>query len=104
MSVWEESKDSYSGLQCNFQPRCIWCDLPMQLFDIKLIQFLIPDGMQDRRGNAIDVVMWCENCGFTDVFGVAVSQKHRKKIEDKIIEGIKEKEFTHVVMEKEANT
>lgn len=103
MSVWSESKDSYSGLQCNFKPHCIWCDLPMKLFDIKLLKFSIPDGTEDKNSNAIDVVMWCEECGFTDVFGVAVSPEHRQRIEDKILKGIDEKEFSHVVIEKEAN-
>lgn len=101
MSVWEEDKSSYSGLKCNFRPHCIWCDIPMELFDIKLLHFSTADGTLDKNSNAIDVVLYCPGCGWTDVFGVAVSAEHGKKLKDKFIRGIERKKFSHVVLEEE---
>lgn len=99
MSVWEEDELSYSGLKCNFHPHCIWCDIPMKLFDIKLLHFPTNDGTPNWNSNAIDVVMYCPECGYIDVFGVAISAKHGKEVKDKFIKGIKEKIFSHVVYE-----
>lgn len=99
MSVWEEDKLSYSGLKCNFRPRCIWCDVPMELFDIKLLRFSTDDGTSDENSNAIDVVLYCFECGYSDIFGVAISPEHGKKMKNKILKGIKNKEFSHVVKE-----
>ena len=101
MSVWEEDKLSYSELKCNFHPRCIWCDVPMELFDIKLLRFSTDDATPNLNSNAIDVVLYCLGCGYTDVFGVAVSAKHGKKIKNKLLKGIENKEFSHVVYEEE---
>lgn len=100
MSVWEEDSTTYSGLKCNFHPLCIWCKLPMELFDIKLLKFALDNSKSiERNSNAIDVVMFCPHCGYADTFGVAVSAEHGKKIKDKILKGIEEKTFTHVVSE-----
>lgn len=99
MSVWGEDKLSYSELRCNFHPRCIWCDVPMELFDIKLLHFSTGDGTPDLNSNAIDVVMYCTKCGYIDVFGVAVSAEHGKRMKNKLLRGIENKEFNHVVKE-----
>jgi len=101
MSVWEEDKLSYSGLKCNFHPRCFFCDLPMELFDIKLLHFSIEDGTSDENSNAIDVVVHCPECGYTDIFGVAISAKHWEKVRNKLLKGIEKNEFSHVVHEEE---
>ena len=101
MSVWEEDKLSYSGLKCNFHPHCIWCKVPMELFDIKLLRFSTDDGTPNQNSNAIDVVLYCPECGHTHIFGVAISAEHWEKMKNKILKGIKDKEFNHVVYEEE---
>ena len=99
MSVWEEDELSYSELRCNFHPHCIWCNIPMELFDIKLLRFSTYDGTPDENSNAIDVVLYCPECGHPDVFGVAISAEHGERIKNKLLKGIKDKVFTHVVKE-----
>lgn len=101
MSVWQEDETTYSGLKCNFHPHCIWCNLPMELFDIKLLDFpLDSTKSKEHNSHAIDVVMYCPGCGYNDVFGVAVDTKHWQGMKEKIDKGIKEKTFTHVALEK----
>ena len=100
MSVWEEDSTTYSGLKCSFHPHCIWCKSPMELFDIKLLNFSLDTTIStEKKSNAIDVVMFCLECGYADTFGVAVSAEHGQGMREKIIKGIKEKTFTHVVSE-----
>jgi len=102
MSVWEEDSTTFSGLKCNFHPSCPWCKLPMELFDIKLLNFSTDDGTPDKNSNAIDVVMYCSECGYIDIFGVAINAKHGKEMKNKLIKGIENKEFSHVVKEERA--
>ena len=72
----------------------------MDLFDMKLLKFAFDDTEStERSSNAIDVVMFCPECGFADTFGVAVSAKHGKRMRETIIKGIEERTFTHVVSE-----
>jgi hypothetical protein len=102
MSVWEEDPTTFSGLKCNFHPHCPWCKLPMELFDIKLLHFSINDGTPDLNSNAIDVNLYCLKCGYKDVFGVAISVEHGKRMKDTLLKGIENKEFNHVVHEEKA--
>ena len=101
MSVWEEDDSAYSGLKCNFRPHCPWCNIPMSLFDIKSLHFSIPDGKPGANSNAIDVVMRCPECGYYDIFGVAVKDKHREALRQKVDKGIENKEFSHVAVERQ---
>ena len=71
----------------------------MVLFDFKLLRFSTDDGTPDENSNAIDVVMYCPECGYAHVFGVAISARHWKEMRDKLLKGIENKEFSRVVQE-----
>lgn len=87
---WEEVPDTFSGLQCNFVIRCPMCrtETPMTLFDIKNLNFNVGDlkPIQDSEefllhpkrtsSHAVDVAMMCMECGYHDIFGVAIGYDH----------------------------
>jgi len=91
MPVWEEDPETFMGLKCNFHPHCIFCKAPMELFDTKLLNFSLNDGTPDRNSHAIDVVVYCPECGLRTIFGVAISPEHAKKTLDNILELAKER-------------
>jgi len=84
MAVWTETTETYSGLEGNFTPTCLFHpEVPtvMELFDIKHLNFkLHPDKEDEPWSFATDVVLRCPYCGFDDVYGVAMSPDHHKKM------------------------
>jgi hypothetical protein len=50
------------------------CGTPESLFSTKLIDFPLDNG--NAIGHAIDVMLYCKECGYIDTFGVAIDRKH----------------------------
>lgn len=115
--MWEEVQDTFSGLQCNFIPKCPACntETPTTLFDIKNLSFNVNqvqvkrDGASfDPRGldsHATDVAMMCMECGYHDIFGVAIEFDHSLRNYDLMKEHVEEesgKDFDEAVKEIDA--
>lgn len=86
---WEEDPTAFSGLQCNFELLCPFGHGHMDLFDVKFLNFDVgnPDKVHEDKDNflihpsktlshAVDVAMFCMDCGYHDIFGVAIDYNH----------------------------
>ncbi len=73
--LWEEDPTAVMGLRCKIHPKCQFCGTPESLFSTKLIDFEL-DYTSKVRGQAIDVMLYCTECGYIDTFGVAIDRKH----------------------------
>ena len=84
MAVWTETAETYSGLEANFTPTCLFHpEVPtvMELFDIKHLNFkLHPDKEDEPWSFATDVVVRCPHCGYEDIYGVAISPEHHDRM------------------------
>jgi poly(3-hydroxyalkanoate) synthetase len=58
-------------------------------FDIKLLNFSILDS-GEKNSYAIDVTTICHECGYHDIFGVAVSKEHGLDARERAKDYIKE--------------
>jgi len=74
MGLWEYDPIAKMGLRCKIHPKCFFCGSKFDLFSTKLIDFPLNSG--SSRGHAIDVVFMCPQCGYLDVFGVAIDKGH----------------------------
>jgi len=79
--LWAGDTSTISGLMCLFQPICEFDGAKMELGMYKPLEFGINDGSKKKNAHAVDVVMICPECGFKDVFGVAVSKAHYDSIQ-----------------------
>ena len=84
MAVWTETTETYSGLEGNFTPTCLFHpEVPtvMELFDIKHLNFkLHPDKEDEPWSFATDVVLHCPYCGMEEMYGVAMSKEHHNRM------------------------
>ncbi len=81
MNYWTEGDwDSKLGVTCNFDPTCPFHPKTRMLVnDCKLLTFsLRMDSNWDSH--ALDVVFMCPICGYHDIFGVAISDEHHRRV------------------------
>ena len=90
--LWEEDPTAKMGLRCKIHPRCYFCDTPLQVFTTGLLDFALEREKQDKRSHAIDVDFMCPNCGYLDVFGVAITEAHWGRILQMLAEMTDKKE------------
>jgi len=80
----DEDNGSFSGLEADFKPVCKHCKTEMSAVALKLFCFPLnePDWWEKgiKNGHAIDVEVWCPNCGYWEPFGVACPKDHWEKI------------------------
>ena len=87
MQYWEETNDdSFMDLKCNFDFRCPFHgeESVMVIHDSKLFKFELDKDSGRDMSHAIDVVVRCPDCGYIDVYGVAVSNEHYGRIYERI--------------------
>lgn len=95
-----DDQENMLGLQGNFIPYCPFHDdkpTVMTVNDCKALNFSLdqkPDH-QDWGSHAIDVVLYCPYCGYVDIFGVAISAEHHKKIREMVERHRNEGNGTH---------
>ena len=84
MAVWTETVDTYSGLEANFTPTCLFHpEVPtvMYVWDIKHLNFKMHDDKKDEPWSfATDVVLHCPYCEMEEMYGVAMSPEHHDKM------------------------
>uniref|UniRef100_A0A6M3K3G8 Uncharacterized protein n=1 Tax=viral metagenome TaxID=1070528 RepID=A0A6M3K3G8_9ZZZZ len=85
MNRWQVvDNGTYAGLECNFQPMCHYCKVPMGNSCIKLLHFPLNEPAYWERGEingyAVDVEVECPLCGYWETFGVAVDKEHWKML------------------------
>lgn len=95
MAKWEESNDVEElFLHCNFVPQCSICGNEMERLRVKKQKFALHDPVGDpnekRGSHALDIQFWCPHDGAWEIFGVAISESHYKKLND-YWKGTKEK-------------
>ena len=84
---WEETNDdSFMDLQCNFPLYCPFHgeSTIMKLSDSKIFKFFLDADTTRDESHAIDVVVKCPDCGYQDIYGVAVSDKHYWRVYERI--------------------
>jgi len=87
MQYWEETTDdSFMDLRCNFPIICPFHGekTVMKLSDSKLFKFFLQADTSRDESHAIDVVCRCPDCGYMDIYGVAVSDEHYWRIYERI--------------------
>ena len=86
-TYWSETNDdSFMDLQCNFDFTCPFHGegSTMVLHDSKLFKFNLDKDKERDLSHAIDVVVRCPDCGYIDIYGVAVSDEHYGRIYERI--------------------
>jgi hypothetical protein len=78
--LWAGDDESCVGLRCLFIPKCEFCGTSMIVWCCKPIKFKINDGGDTPNSHAVDVEMWCPECGYWEAFGVAVSKEHYEDV------------------------
>jgi len=79
MGHWVEDDESLTGLTCDFIPKCLYCNAPMNPDTVKLSNFQINDGTGEKNAHATDVEVCCPDCGCWITFGVAISKERFEK-------------------------
>jgi len=74
--LWVGDESVTTGLKCLFTPTCALCETSMEFANAKPQNFAINDGTGKKNAHALDVLMWCPECGCIEIFGVAVSKEH----------------------------
>ena len=82
--LWAGDEDVTTGLQCLFTPKCIHCDVAMEFWSAKMAKFAINDGTDEKNSHACDILMWCPQCGYINLFGVAVSKEHYEFVQRRL--------------------
>jgi uncharacterized Zn finger protein len=77
---WHDDDTALLGLKCDFHPRCKFCDTELKVFSTGLLDFALDKSKKKDRSHALDVNFMCPNCGYLDIFGVAISEKHWARI------------------------
>ncbi len=76
MATWTVKLTDPPEISCNFTPHCAFHGgdtrlLPMQL---QPIMFPVYGGADISLGHAVDFHVKCPDCGYREIFGVAVSE------------------------------
>lgn len=82
--LWAGDENVTTGLVCKFTPKCEFCDVAMEFWSAKPAKFAINDGTNEKNSHALDVIMWCPECGYISLFGVAISKEHYDFIQRRI--------------------
>ena len=82
--LWGGDEDVTTGLKCLFTPQCRHCHVSMEFWAGKPLNFEINDGTGERNSYALDVTMWCPECGYLDLFGVPISKEHYEFIQKRL--------------------
>jgi len=83
MGAWDETNESYLGIECAFHPLCPYCFKELKLYVTKIIKFSL-DRERSKDGHAVDVEMVCTRCRYWQVQGVPISEEHYKTLADKV--------------------
>jgi len=82
--LWAGDEDATFGLMCLFTPQCRFCDVGMEFWLATPQKFAINDGTDKKNSHAVDIMMWCPECGHINLFGVAVSKEHYEFIQRRL--------------------
>ena len=82
--LWAGDDKITTGLKCLFTPQCAFCDIGMQFWSVTPQKFSINDGTKEKKSHAMDIVLWCPECGHINLFGVAVSGDHYEYIQRRL--------------------
>ena len=82
--LWAGDDGITTGLKCLFTPQCKFCDVGMQFWSVTPQKFAINDGTKEKKSHAMDIVIWCPECGYINIFGVAVSKEHYEFIQRRL--------------------
>ncbi len=94
MKYWEDGdfKGSKLGMTAKFVPTCPFhTNIGMILKNCKALHFSLR-GDDDWDSHALDVVMTCPECGYIDLFGVAISEEYHTKITE-MVDHDRERDF-----------
>jgi len=81
MPTWTVKLADPIEINCSFQPRCAFHkDVLLELRGINPIMFPIYDNGHRTLAHAVDVSMTCPECGYAELFGVAVSDAEMEAI------------------------
>ena len=71
---------TWSSLDCDFQPLCKFCQVPLECTSIALLNFPLNEPAYWENGefnaHAVDVKTRCPECGWRKMFGVALPKEH----------------------------
>ena len=85
MQYWDEDKDPEitMGLRCNFPITCPFHGgkTIMGIHDAKVFKFFLDKEQLRPESHAIDVVMVCPECGYIEIYGVAVTDDHYWRVQ-----------------------
>ena len=75
---------TWANLEADFQPMCRYCKIPTECSHLKLFKFPLNEPDYWERGemnaHAVDVNTRCPQCGFKQMFGVAVEPEYWNKL------------------------
>ena len=84
--LWENDEKYVFGFRCSYTPKCKLCDSDLILWSASSQNFSINDGNDEKNSHSLDVVLWCPECGFTNLFGLAVSKEKYDLIKERIVQ------------------
>ena len=84
--LWENDEKYVFGFRCLYTPKCKLCDSDLILWSASPQKFSINDGNDEKNSHSLDVVLWCPECGFTNLFGLAFSEEHYELVGNRIKE------------------
>lgn len=80
---WKTCDDTLLGLEADFDPLCIYCNIPMETLTSTILKFPTDLSNIDKHdGHAVDVIVVCPSCGWTETFGVAIDKEHHRRLID----------------------
>lgn len=82
--LWGGDESVTTGLVCLFVPKCMHCGTNMEYWSSELRKFEINDDTDKKNSHALDIVMWCPECGHINLFGVAISKEHYEFIQRRL--------------------
>ena len=85
MGAWHESEEPLLKIECEFQPICPHCHIPVKLYTAKILRFKL-DAERGKCGHAIDVECVCPKCRHWEVQGVPISAEHYQEASETVKE------------------
>ena len=87
---WKTCDDTLLELEADFEPECVYCHVSMETLTSTILKFPTDlRNIDNLDGHAVDVVVTCPSCGWTETFGVAIDKEHHQrlvKVRNKILE------------------
>jgi len=81
MGAWEFTSGLLPELACSFKPTCLFCGAKLGVTKASMYHVQMSgQNDPDPQGRALDVNVRCPECGYVEVFGVAITQDEARQI------------------------